>query len=180
MEADPCKGYREARSSRASRLSNRGGTKQTLETKLAPYGYDTVENAEMAHGYIRDLNDRRRKHETASTDLDDATETLQTAKQPSNELQDERAAIFTDLDLHSSDTDQLATLCENVETYRNAQNKVERIEETVDKVETKLKQHPAFESEMLEQSTSELQAEKEEVKATADGHSELTEEDCTA
>lgn len=147
--------------------------RQELKTKLDPYSDDDIESSGEATEAIRDLEDRVQQHTTAQRELEGATDTITEATKKLDDLQTERDAIFTDLDLEPGGYDDLEALCEQVDEYDSAKSDVQEAEFGVNTQATELETYPGFKSELKTEEVANLKSELREAEQTAADYDEL-------
>lgn len=142
----------------------------TLQRELEAYGYEDIEDAAAATEAIRELEQRKTKHETATRELNTAEETIQKAKQKIGELEDQRRTIFTTVDVEPGDRDALQSLCDQVDDYENAVSEVEKTEAVVEQERQELETHVAYDPALEDRELPDLKQELREVEETAARH----------
>lgn len=148
----------------------------TLQDELGEYGYSDVEDSATATQRIRELERRQSDYEKAMRNLADANETIDRATEKLTELRDKRKEIFTALGLELGDRDALESLCERVDAYKDAKNKIERTEAVVEREQEELETLPEFDSELKEKELSELRQGLRRAEKTADRYEDLQEQ----
>lgn len=142
--------------------------RRTLTTMLSPYGEGDIDGAPMATEAIRKLQHRQDLHEGATADLKRAKGTIDEADSKIANLQTERDAIYTNLDLEIGALDELQALCDQVADYEDAQRAVEQCQTRAEDRGDTLEKLPGYESELKERDRSELTDEVAQAQNTAD------------
>jgi len=147
-----------------------------LASELGKYGYSDIEDSAAAEAAIHELEQRKTKHERASSNLSAAKDAQAEAESKLDELKAKREVIFTSLDLVPGSHDELASLCEQVDGYEAAANEVAKAEAVVEQELQTLTQKPAYDPEYKDQPLSELQGSLRKTEAVAADHDEIQEE----
>jgi DNA repair exonuclease SbcCD ATPase subunit len=146
---------------------------ETLQSELAEYGYDDVEDAATATQRIRNLEQRQSEHETATRKLDTAEESIEKAMGKLGELRDGQEEVFIALSLEPGDRDTLQALCEQVDEYEETRREVEQTEAVLEQERETLEELPEYDPELKEREITDLKQELREVKETAARRDEI-------
>ena len=147
-----------------------------LEELLEPYGYENVGDAAEAAGHIRDLETRESKHAEATRDLEGARETIQRNDDEIDRLSAMRSDVYEGLGLDPGSFEELRSLCEQAEEYRDVAGEVGRAETIVEQERDKLEAFPVSEGNLFEEPVPELEAKLREAEEAAGVYDDLTTE----
>lgn len=147
--------------------SNIEDKQERLEEDLSPYGYGSVDDHSIATEYIRDLDKRWTTHREATEARDRAKDTIGSAEETIDEVTADRAAVYQDLDLEPGAQDELQSLCDQVDQYEEVKTRVNGKKQLRDNELEELKEHPEFDSGLLDATVDELREEKEAAEETA-------------
>lgn len=150
--------------------------RDTLQLELGEYGYLDIEDAAAVKAAIRDLEQRKTKHETATSDLADAETAREKAEEKITDLEQQRDAVFTLVDLAPGAHAELQSLCEQVEQYEAAKSEFGRTEAVVEQERQTLEKQPAYDPKYKKQELTELRETLRDVREVAAEHDQIQEE----
>lgn len=138
-----------------------------LQQELAEYDYEDIEDSADAKKAIRDLESRKSKHQTATSELETARKTIERAEEKIESMETQREEIFSELDLEVGEYDELKSLCDQVHDYETWEKKVDENQLLVDREHDELKSFPGYDTAYEEATRRDLRAKLDEVKETA-------------
>jgi DNA repair exonuclease SbcCD ATPase subunit len=144
-----------------------------LRSALDDYGVGAIENAADATEAIRELDERREKHDRATTQLDRAEDDLETFEAKIDDRTTERAQVFERLDLATGEVDELQRLCEQVDEYESQQREYNEASAVAREKREALEAHPEFDESLLDRELDDLREEQSKVEDRADEREEL-------
>jgi DNA repair exonuclease SbcCD ATPase subunit len=140
----------------------------TLDTGLSPYDYDRAESVEEASSNLDDLHARATKHDNAQSVLEDQGPRRQKAIERLDKWARKRKDFFHERDLDPGSDERLSELAGQFETYDDARSKLKGLQTERQQLAEQLRDHDAFDEEVLTASQEALDRRIESLQPKAE------------